>query len=312
MSAACAFHLAPEPVVRPWGGTRIAERFGWAPPSAPRGTAVGEWWLASCHASAPSRLRDRPLAFADWLRREGAALHCPAPESFPLLVKFLDARDVLSVQVHPDDEVARRQGLARGKTEAWFVVEADADSCVYLGTAAGTRCAELLARVAAGAPDGEVERLLRRVPVGVGDALLVPAGTVHAIGPGVTLFEIQQNSDTTWRIHDWGRGRPVHLDRASQACRDHAPEGVRRAPDVDDAWNALIRCRAFTLGHARVRSEVALQPVGRWAILTVLAGRGTLRAGADELHLAAGDTVFTVGSARVAGRDLELLAVEAP
>jgi mannose-6-phosphate isomerase len=307
MNAPLAIPLRPVPVTRPWGGRRIAQRFGW-PDTAP----CGEWWLASCHPGTVTPLREGGLDLPAWLDGPGAALGCPPAHAFPVLLKFLDAAEVLSVQVHPDDEVARRHGLPRGKTEAWYVLEAAPGAHVFLGTSPGVRAAELPARLRPDMRADAVAGLLRRVEVSPGDTLLVRAGTVHAIGPGVTLFEVQQSSDTTYRVHDWGRGRELHLDAARDALRDHPPETPRRADDDSDRWQTLLATPAFALAHGRVATELALVPRAAFALVTVIAGTGTLHSGAHRHTLRPGDTLLVLGETRLVGAALELLSVEAP
>lgn len=310
-----ALALQPVPVDRPWGGHRVARRFGWDD-----SRARGEWWLASCRDDARTPLRDgAPADLASWLAGPGRALGLPGPDDFPLLVKFLDSEQLLSLQVHPDDAVAARQGLPRGKTEGWVVLEAEPGACVYLGTAEGVSCGRLLDRVAAGAGDDEVRSLLRRIEVRPGDVLLVRAGTVHALGPGLAIFEVQQNSDTTWRIHDWGRGRPVHLEQARQAARDLGPPTVLRgaagrAADGATGWVTLLATGAFTLRAARVAGRLALALPRRYALLTVLEGRGRVAPEGDgaRLEVAAGDTVFVHGPAALEGEGLSVLVVDPP
>jgi mannose-6-phosphate isomerase len=305
MKAPLAIPLRPVPVPRPWGGHRIARRFGW-PDEAP----CGEWWLASCHPGSVTPLRDGDTDLAAWLDGQGAGLGCPRSAAFPLLLKFLDAVQVLSVQVHPDDAVAARHGLPRGKTEAWYVLEADPGAHVFLGAAPGVRAADLPDVVRADMPDDAMSGLLRRVDVAPGDALLVRAGIVHAIGPGVTLFEVQQSSDTTYRLHDWGRGRPLHLDRAREALLDHAPERAVRADDGADRWQTLLDTPAFRLAHGRVATRLASGPRAGFALLTVLAGTGTLHSGTRAHALRPGDALLVLGEARIEGGDIELLRVE--
>jgi mannose-6-phosphate isomerase len=293
-------------VTRPWGGRRIARRFGWDD-TEPR----GEWWLASCREDAPSILREGGVDLPTWLDEHGGARGIGGGAAFPLLVKFLDSQEELSLQVHPDDRVASRHGLPRGKTEAWHVLSAEPGAHVFHGTAPGVSGAELLERTRAGADDEEIVSMLRRVDVSPGDTLLVPAGTVHALGAGVTLYEVQQNSDTTYRLHDWGRGREVHLDQASDAIIDHPPAEVRRDEPVGGGWTELVAAPAFALRHARPDRALEILPTGPFALLTVLAGRGTLRAGEQALGLAPGDTLLLFGDATLDGEDLDLLAVDA-
>ena len=118
---------------------------------------------------------------------------------------FLDSDEVLSVQLHPDDDTARRHGLPNGKTEAWHILAAEPDAWLAVGTADGATSADVLSAIDAGADADRVRDLLHRVPARPGDTWLVDAGTIHALGPGVTMFEIQQTSDATWRLYDWDR-----------------------------------------------------------------------------------------------------------
>ena len=127
---------------------------------------------------------------------------------FPLLVKMLFPNEKLSVQVHPNDEEARKIGLARGKTECWYVLEAEPAATVALGLKTGVSVDDVQAAIA----DGTLESKLEWLPVSVGDMVFVDAGTVHAIGPGVVLLEVQQTCDVTYRLFDYGRPRELHLD----------------------------------------------------------------------------------------------------
>lgn len=299
-------HLEPLPVPRPWGGRRIARRFGWDD-SVP----VGEWWLASTYPGATTRVRSTGEDLTDWLDRVGREHGCPSGADFPVLLKFLDAQDVLSVQVHPDDEVARRHGMPRGKTEAWHVLEAAPDAHVYLGPAPGRTSAEILDR----APDAsreEMRELLRSVPVGAGDTLAVPAGTIHAIDEGLVLFEVQQTSDATYRIYDWDRGRPVHLDDAREAAHDLPAEQPSRREPADDTWTPLLDERAFRLLRGGVKQRLAFAPSRRFGLLTALAGSGSIRAGDASADFVAGETVLVLGEVELVGDGLDVLATEPP
>ncbi|MCB9897438.1 MAG: DUF952 domain-containing protein [Planctomycetes bacterium] len=302
--------LQPLPVPRPWGGRRIAPRFGWTDPGP-----VGEWWLLSCHPSARTELRDGGT-LAAWLdAHAGAGL--PRAADFPLLLKFLDADEVLSVQVHPDDATARSHGMANGKTEAWLVLDAEPGAKLWLGTADGVRPADVLAAVRAGADDDEVKALLRAVEPRAGDALLVPAGTIHAIGPGLAIYEVQQTSDATYRLYDWGRGREVHLELGEQAARDHRPSPPANAGPARGGWTTLLDDAAFRLSRARPEGALAVRPARGYAALTVLAGTGELRAtprvgesAADTCALRPGDTALVLRECAIDGDGLDLLLAE--
>lgn len=205
-----------------WGGRRLADLLGRDLPDG----VVAESWEVSGHASEPSVVDRGPLSGRDLpglVGEYGASLvgtrgrEAADRGVFPLLVKLLDATHALSVQVHPDNEYAAARNLGEpGKTEMWYVLHADQGSCIMHGLRAGTDRSALRRAVSR----GTVPDCLNRVPVAPGDAILVPAGTVHGILSGIVLVEIQQCSDTTYRIHDWdrpgpdGKPRQLHVERA--------------------------------------------------------------------------------------------------
>ncbi|GJM21583.1 MAG: mannose-6-phosphate isomerase [Planctomycetota bacterium] len=304
---ALAFHLVPRPVPRPWGGERVAARFGWSAHGA-----CGEWWLASSYPGTETTLRGHSHDLADWLDGPGRARGLPGAEHFPLLVKFLDAQDVLSLQVHPNDDVAVKHGLPNGKTEAWHVVEAEQGAAVYLGCAPGVSCVELLDAIEGGASDGEVRTLLNRVEVRPGDTIHVDAGTIHAIGPGLVLYEVQQNSDATYRIHDWGRGREVHLAQTRDAMIDHPAQAPLRVDVGAGELVTLIDGPAFRLHRGRVEGALDIATGARFSTLTVLAGSGVLHADGARSRVKPGDTLITLGAVRLEGTGLDVLVAEAP
>ncbi len=197
----------------PWGGDGLGRVYGKDIPDE----RTGESLEVSVIPGLNSRLRDGEELGA-WLRRWGtAAAGSDYPDEFPLLLKLIDARDTLSVQVHPDDAYARRVENKLGKTEAWVILHAEKDSFLVYGTVPGTGKEALKAASREGKA---VEKLLRRVPVHEGEVYYIPSGTVHAIGAGLTLYEIQQSSDVTYRFYDWdrtdknGNKRELHIDKA--------------------------------------------------------------------------------------------------
>lgn len=199
----------------------------------------------------------------------------PNGRPLPLLVKYLFTGERLSVQVHPDDAAARARGLPHGKCECWFVVEAEPGARLALGL----REEATPERLRAAALDGSIEALLDWKPVRAGDVFYVPAGTVHAIGAGITLIEVQQPSDVTYRLYDYGRPRELHLDDALAVAdrrpyRPHAPAGA-----------ALVESPHFTLVRAR-DGEDPLR--GRDRFVIPLAGEANGAGPGDCLFLAAG------------------------
>ncbi len=149
------------------------------------------------------------------------------PARFPLLIKFLFPRDKLSVQVHPDDEGARSVGQSCGKTECWYILSADEGAQIGLGLKPGTTKAEVEQAIR----ETRMEDLLNWIDVRAGEMYYVDAGTVHAIGPGAVIVETQQNSDTTYRLYDYGRPRELHIEAGLLATKEHTHAGkVRLEP----------------------------------------------------------------------------------
>ena len=207
--------LVPKMVPAIWGGQALVERFH--KPGSPADALGESWecWDENSVANGPFAGR----TVAQLRAMLGSALmgELDPARLFPILTKFIDARRNLSVQVHPDDAYARRvEHQENGKTECWYILEAGADAALYLGWNRATDRAEYQRRVA----DGTLGELLRRVPVEAGQAYYLPAGTLHAIGAGIVLFETQQASDLTYRIFDWnrvgadGKPRPLHVEKA--------------------------------------------------------------------------------------------------
>ena len=259
-------HLGPqvlEPVFkeRIWGATTLPAPY--AQPVA--GTRIGEVWLTAqeCVLTAGT-LAGRTLAEAS--AAEPDALR--AGEGFPLLLKVLLPTEKLSVQVHPDDAQARMLGEPRGKTECWYVLDAEPGAEV----AVGFREELPPARVAAAIADGTLESHLRMIPVHAGDMVFVDAGTVHAIGPGMTVLETQQYSDVTYRLFDYGRPRELHVEQGLAVTRGATQAGLTQ-PLTLDGYTRLVSCPYFAVD--RVQSEAggerALDGAGSLQILFALA-----------------------------------------
>jgi mannose-6-phosphate isomerase len=198
-----------------------------------------------------------------------------APD-FPLLTKFLFTSEKLSVQVHPDDAYAREHEGGRGKTEMWYVVRADPGAAVALGLTEPLP-PDRLRQVAL---SGEIARCLNWVEVHPGDAIFLPAGTVHTIGPGLALCEIQQHSDLTYRFFDYGRSRPLHIEQAVAVARmerHHGPQEPEPFSHGGVDGETLVRCQYFTVDRLRVRTVVSYAPDAPGAqVLILLEGRGKL------------------------------------
>jgi len=237
-------------------------------------------------------------------------------KQFPLLLKFLDACDRLSLQVHPNDAQAEvmRPG-ERGKTEAWYILEGAPDAAVYAGLLPGTTLEMLVEALKV----GDVEQVLRRIPVKRGDCLLIPAGTVHAIGAGVLLLEVQQASDITYRLHDWGwvdasgKPRELHLSEAFDCIDVEASpmpvgggESVRMgAISVE----LLVSCEYFQMRRLCISGKTKIEN-DSMRIWSAIGGRGEIRAAGRRESIGLGETILIPAATReleIAGEDLEII-----
>jgi mannose-6-phosphate isomerase len=286
---------------RVWGGRRLLP---------PRTLPIGELWLAGPWlAVASGRHAGRTLeevAAEVGSDLVGSAAAGRAGPSFPLLAKLIDPAAWVSVQVHPDDEVARAlEGPdAVGKAEAWYVVEAEPGAELLVGVRPGVSLDDV--RAAIGLPaerrGGTLVDLMARLEVGRGDVISVPAGTLHAIGPGALLYEIQQPSDLTYRVDDWGRPaspkRPLHLEQALRAL------GVGGPPEIS---RAVPAGRIVTSGHFTldlVDGPDQLAPDGRTLhVVTALDGPVRLAGTGWTEELAARETVVVPASVGAYGVD---------
>ncbi|MFV9503100.1 MAG: type I phosphomannose isomerase catalytic subunit [Oscillochloridaceae bacterium umkhey_bin13] len=273
-------------IVEPiWGGSRLA---AWLDLPEPRPTRLGETWqvydqnLVTAPPHAGQRLADLVAQYgADLVGTRTMARY---GADFPLLAKFIDAADRLSIQVHPDDAYAHRVEARtgfHGKTEAWYILEAEPGATVTYGLNRVCSRDEFAAALA----DGSVEDLMGQLPVAAGDVIFVPAGTIHAINAGIVLFEIQQKSDLTYRVYDYGRRdaktgqlRELHLERALDVSQfAPAPTGKITPLHLAPGRDLLIACPYFALERWQVATPRALSTTpGSFEILTVLAGAGAV------------------------------------
>ncbi|HUT56740.1 MAG TPA: type I phosphomannose isomerase catalytic subunit [Phycisphaerae bacterium] len=228
---------------RIWGGRRLETMFR---RTLPAGKEIGESWELADLVEGTSVVANGPAAgttLTELTAGLGEKLLGPATAMpngrFPLLLKLLDANDILSLQVHPDAEAARRIGAgAAMKTECWYVVASD-KGFIYKGLRLGVTRDQFAVAVEAGTESDVVQRF----DVAAGDFHFLPAGTVHALGPGVVVAEVQTPSDTTYRVTDWGRGRETHLDLAMQCI--HFEPAADTPPGADG--NVLLATESFTV-----------------------------------------------------------------
>lgn len=273
---------------RVWGGRRLETFFGRQLPEP--GTPYGESWEVSDRPEAQSVVaggaENAGLTLHElWMHHRqpvfGADSIKIGSERFPLLMKILDATDDLSIQVHPPGEVAAVLG-GEPKTEMWFIAHADPGSRIYVGLRPGVSREAFEEAL----HTGTVADLVQVIEPKAGDCLFLPSGRLHAIGKGLVIFEIQQNSDTTYRVFDWnrpgldGKPRPLHLPEslASIDFNDTSP-----AMQIPEANGTLVRCPQFEIRLAR--DDTAIGTPGEGMTLAVV--RGELQIGAGDLFKAA-------------------------
>lgn len=282
---------------RIWGGRQLAELYGKA---LPPGARVGESWEISDRPGDASVIATGPLAGKDlcWLMENHAPdlLGDARPLSghFPLLVKILDAQETLSLQVHPPAEKAAQLG-GEPKTELWHIAAAAPDAELFAGLKRGVAREEFERRM----HDGSVADCFHRIPVRTGDSMFLPSGRVHALGAGIVLFEIQQNSDTTYRVFDWnrvgldGKPRELHLAQslASIDFDDFEPRLIPRRSTVEQGCEVqpLVNDALFAVDAVSLKpgqSVSWLTP--RCLIVGVVEGNLTLTVGEHTLQIAPG------------------------
>ncbi len=303
---------------RIWGGRRLEEVFG---KPLPPGRKIGESWEIADLREGQSRIANGPLTgqtLGEVVRAHAGEMagirqdvedrgqrtedreqdtdpssvvrHPPSGlHPFPLLVKFLDAQEVLSVQVHPDPEACRRMGKGDPKTECWYVIQAEPGAVIYKGFKKGvTR-----ERFAKAIQDGTAADLLAAVPVQPGECHFIPAGTVHSLGAGLLIAEVQTPSDTTYRVFDWnrvddmGRPRPLHIAEALEST--HFDVTPHKLPVT--TVGRLVDCEYFRVdkGHQAPRGELLLAR-GCLRVLIFITGGGTIGSAKTEpIEFRAGD-----------------------
>lgn len=323
----------PVPVVfepllkpKPWGGRMLETLFD---KPLPPGESIGESWEMVSLPGNESRVRGGPLAgrqLSELASMWGSALYGAdgiGEDGFPLLIKFLDARENLSVQVHPKPTESDQTRLEPGvKHEAWFVVHADPGAEMFIGLKPGVTLDDL----ARSANTPRTAELLRRWPVTAGQCFYLPSGVIHALGAGIVVAEIQTPSDVTYRLYDWdrvgtdGQPRELHIEQALRNVRTDIPdEAIVQAtgsgPGTRAAPLRMARCERFLIDRIDLGADVEL-PDGGMAIWIVLAGAGRLVGGSSETQFSRGDVILVPaerGSVRaVTHRACDLLEVTLP
>ena len=282
----------------PWGGRALRDRFG---KDAPEGI-TGESLEVSALPGHESRVANgiyRGKSLQEVFERWGERLTGKRERVFPLMLKLLDAEQCLSVQVHPDDRYAMEHEGKAGKSEAWYILDAEPGARLVYGIRPGYGLDELRELCRRGAA---VEEALNTLPVKAGDVVYIPSGTVHAIGAGILLYEIQQSSDVTYRFYDWdrkdehGRGRELHLDKALDVTRpDIMPNLIRPRLLHADRHGKLERVLYSTYFAVDGYSSCVDMPLStdrrRFGILTALED-GSMLVDGEFIPLKAGQTAM--------------------
>ena len=287
-----------------WGGSRLGA-YGYP------GERVAEAWVLSFHPDGMASTGGRPVA--DVLTRDTWGAACAPFAEFPVLIKLIDAKDNLSVQVHPSDEYALKNEGQFGKTEMWYVVDCEPGASLYFGVNRALTKEEFKKRI----EDNTLTDVLYKADVKKGDVFFIQSGTIHAIGAGILICEIQQNSNTTYRVFDYGRlgadGKPraLHVEKALDVARLCPPErsaGPIGKPEQngDCTSTLLAKCGYFTARLLDVAGSAPLCADGEsFHSLLCLSGSGAVICGGGAVPFAKGDSLFLpagLGAYTIAGR----------
>lgn len=278
-----------------WGGQRLKTDFYKDTDLTP----LAESWELSAHRDGQSTVATgvyRGMTFTAYLEVLGKAAlgtACGKYDYFPLLIKLIDAKGDLSVQVHPSDEYALEHEGEYGKTEMWYVLDCEEGAALYYGFKEDTTREEYETAI----KEGRLTDILNRVPVKRGDVFFIPAGTVHAIGAGILICEIQQNSNTTYRVYDYNRRdkngnlRPLHVEKALAVSDLRKSPALPEIPDGEDVL--LAECGYFAVRRLRFAGRGTVTATAEsFTALTVTEGEGTLSDGESTLSFRKGDTLF--------------------
>ena len=285
-----------------WGGTKLKDEYG----KHSDLEKVAEAWQLSCHKDGSSIIANGEYAgksLPELIEEKGRGIlgaDCARFDNFPILIKLIDAKDNLSVQVHPKNEYALRVEGEYGKTEMWYIVDCEPGASLLYGFDHSIEKAEFEERIR----NNTLLEVTNRVEVHKGDVFFIEAGTLHAIGSGILIAEIQQNSNTTYRIYDYGRigndgkPRPLHVDKAldvtelKRPTRPTRPEGD---PVAQDGYTStlLSSCEYFTVHALEVDGTAALKAdASSFHSLMCLEGNISLKSSHGDLEISKGDSVF--------------------
>jgi mannose-6-phosphate isomerase len=291
-----------EPILkdRIWGGTKLKTDLGKT--NLPTDT-TGESWELSAVPGDVSVVKEgayagKPLSeLLEKFPEEilGSKIHIQFGTQFPLLFKFLDAREDLSIQVHPNDELAKERHNSFGKTEMWYVMQADEGARIIVGFKHKSSADEYVQHLG----DKNLIEILNEVPVKKGDVFFLETGTIHAIGAGIVIAEIQQTSDITYRIYDWdrvdanGKGRELHVQQALDAMNYNTTETQKYYAQEPNKSNVMVDCPYFTTSFLPLDGNAAVSKDGN-SFTVYICTEGDFSVAFDEkkYDFSKGDTIL--------------------
>lgn len=266
-----------------WGGRRLIEEFGFD-----GGSICAEAWTLSAHPDGASLLESgETLAeYVNLRGKEVLGTNCQNFRDFPILIKFIDARENLSVQVHPPDDYALTHENQLGKSEMWYILDAEENSLLYCGFKKKIFRDEFIRRI----ENNSLLEVLNAVPAHKGDVIFIPAGTIHAVGKGILLAEIQQNSNVSYRIFDYGRGRRLHTTQALDVTNLTPPPRSKNYPH-------LVACNYFVVDKLNLDGKILSEARGTvdektFLSVLILDGAGKIFCGDEEIFYRKGDSIF--------------------
>jgi mannose-6-phosphate isomerase len=286
-----------------WGGTKIKEMFGISEPGLEK---CGELWALSAVEGSESVLinghfEENTLAEMSEIFMDdflGEAIYEKYKHEFPLLVKIIDANDYLSVQVHPDDAMAKtKHGLHFGKSEMWYVLHADEGAHIVAGFNQPMNKEKLLKHI----EQGTLKETLNYEPMQTGNMIYLPAGLIHAVGPGLVIAEIQQTSDVTYRLYDWdrfddeGKPRELHINDASEAIDyELKPSVIRDFCPTENATVEMIKTPYFTTSFIQLETNVEknLEIIDKFVLYFCISGKCIMIYETEKIEVTAGECIL--------------------
>lgn len=287
-----------EPVFKDyiWGGNRLKNDFN----KKSDLEVVAESWELCCHKNGTNQVTELEISLEEYLQKNPKALgeNCSKFGNFPVLIKLIDAKDNLSIQVHPDDEYAKKYENSFGKTEMWYVVDCEPDAYLYYGFNKTITKDEFKKRI----EENALLEVLNKVPIKKGDMFFITAGTIHAICKGTLIAEIQQNSDITYRVYDYGRigkdgkARELHVERAMEVSKlekpkEHSCEVIEKTDKFEKIL--LSKCEFFETYKLNIKEGMELgADKNSFNSILCLDGEMTISSNKSKLNIKKGDSVF--------------------